>query len=190
MPKTPREMREAIIRNLPKNTGKTFEEWLELVKKGGPKDPKEVRGWLKEKHGLGHGQAGLIAAELTGGPSFARSPESLVDAQYAGPREKLRPIYERLLEAGRDLGKDVRVEPCSGYVPLIRKTQFAVIRASTRDRVDLGLALGDVEPKGRLEVGKVQGAPARITHRIALESPEDVNAEVLRWLKKAYAANG
>ncbi len=54
MPKTPREMREAIIRNLPKNTGKTFEEWLALLKKHGPKDPKEARVWLKEEHGLGH----------------------------------------------------------------------------------------------------------------------------------------
>ncbi|WP_375773594.1 DUF4287 domain-containing protein [Archangium gephyra] len=189
MPKTPREMREAIIRNLQKNTGKTFEEWLAVLKKHGPKDPKEARKWLKEEHGLGHGQAGMISAELVGGPSFAKSPESLVDAQYAGPKEELRPIYEKLLEAAKKLGKDVRVEPCTGYVPLIRKNQFAVIRASTKTRVDLGLALGETEPEGKLEAGKVQGTSERITHRIALQSPKDVNAEVVRWLKRAYAEN-
>jgi hypothetical protein len=189
MPKTPREMREAIIRNLPKNTGKTFEEWVALLKKQGPKDAKEARVWLKEKHGLGHGQAGMISAELVGGPSFTKSPETLVDAQYAGPKAELRPIYEKLLEVARGLGKDVRVEPCTGYVPLLRKNQFAVIRASTKTRVDLGLALGDTEPKGRLEAGKVQGTSERITHKIALESPEDVNTEVQRWLKRAYTEN-
>jgi len=189
MPKTPREMREAIIRNLPKNTGKTLEQWLAVLKKEGPKDPKLARAWLKEKHGLGHGQAGMIAAELTGGPSFTKSPEDLVEAQYAGPKAELRPIYEKLLQAARKLGKDVRVEPCTGYVPLIRKNQFAVIRASTKTRVDLGLALGDAEPEGRLATGKVQGTSERITHRIALESPKDVDAEVLRWLKRAYTEN-
>jgi hypothetical protein len=182
-------MREAIIRNLPKNTGKTLEEWVALLKKQGPKDPKEARTWLEEKHGLGHGQAGMISAELKGGPSFAKSPEVLVDAQYAGLKAELRPIYEKLVEAARKLGEDVRVEPCTGYVPLIRKNQFAIIRASTRTRVDLGLALGETEPKGKLEAGKVQGTSERITHRIALESPEDVNAEVLRWMKRAYADN-
>ncbi|HYO55390.1 DUF5655 domain-containing protein [Archangium sp.] len=189
MPKTPREMREAIIRNLPKNTGKSLEEWVALLKKQGPKDPKEARNWLKEEHGLGHGQAGMIAAELTGGPSFTKSPESLVDAQYAGPKAELRPIYEKLLEAAKKLGKDVRVEPCTGYVPLIRENQFAVIRASTKTRVDLGLALGETEPEGKLEAGKVQGTSERITHRIALQSPKDVDAEVVRWLKRAYAEN-
>ena len=55
--------------------------------------------------------------------------------------------------------------------------------------MDLGLALGETEPEGRLEAGKVQGTSERITHKIALESPQDVNAEVLRWLKRAYADN-
>ena len=38
MPKTPAEMIEAVTRNLPKNTGKTADEWKALLKAKGPKE--------------------------------------------------------------------------------------------------------------------------------------------------------
>jgi predicted transport protein len=190
MPSTPREMRDAIIRNLPAKTGKSLEAWVALLKKSGPKDPKEARVWLKEKHGLGHGQAGMIAAELTGGPEFAvKSGDELVDGQYADKKAGLRPIYDKLAQAARKLGKDVRIEPCKGYVPFMRNKQFAVVRASTATRVDLGLALGGTAVKGKLQEGSVQGTSERITHRIAIGSPAEVDAEVLRWMKLAYEHN-
>ena len=49
MPKSPREMGEAIARNLPAKTGKTFEAWVALTKKDGPADRKEMVAWLKSK---------------------------------------------------------------------------------------------------------------------------------------------
>jgi hypothetical protein len=59
-----------------------------------------------------------------------------------------------------------------------------VIKA-TPARVDLGLALADIEPGGRLLKAKALGGVERITHRIALETLKNVDAEVVRWLKKA-----
>jgi hypothetical protein len=38
MPKSPKEMIEAIQRNLPQKTGRSFEEWVALAKRQGPKD--------------------------------------------------------------------------------------------------------------------------------------------------------
>lgn len=59
---------------------------------------------------------------------------------------------------------------------------------ATRTRVDLGLKLPGVEAAGRLQPSKrVGGGP--ITHAIALASPEDIDDEVLRWLRAAYEAN-
>ncbi len=71
------------------------------------------------------------------------------------------------------------------YVSLVRKRQFGAIQPSTTDRVDLGLVLPGVEPTGRLEATTTVGG-GRVTHRIALRSPKDVDAEVRRWLKVAY----
>jgi hypothetical protein len=51
--------------------------------------------------------------------------------------------------------------------------------------VDLGLVLPGVKPQGRLEATKTVGG-GRVTHRIALRSPKDVDAEAKRWLCEAY----
>ena len=66
---------------------------------------------------------------------------------------------------------------------------FAVIQPTTQTRVDLGLALKGTEPTQRLEAVKRLGND-RITHRIALTAPKQVDAEVRRWLKQAYLTGG
>ncbi len=51
--------------------------------------------------------------------------------------------------------------------------------------MDIGLVVPGVKPQGRLEATKMVGS-GRVTHRIALRSPKDVDAEARRWLKEAY----
>jgi hypothetical protein len=63
---------------------------------------------------------------------------------------------------------------------------FAVIQATTRSRVDLGLRLEHQRPGGRLLAARDLGAA---TVRIPLTRPEDVDAEVLGWLRRAYTEN-
>ena len=62
------------------------------------------------------------------------------------------------------------------------------IQPTTRTRVDLGLRLEAVEPGGRLEPPRGIGQSS-MTHRISLSTPEDVDAEVLDWLGRAYTSN-
>ena len=40
-------MVQAIIRNLPKKTGRSLEEWIQLLRESGPSGEKEQRAWLK-----------------------------------------------------------------------------------------------------------------------------------------------
>lgn len=91
----------------------------------------------------------------------------------------------RRVAAARKLGKDVTPNARKTYVSLVRKRQFGAIQPSTADRVDLGLVLPGVGARGRLEVTTTVGG-GRVTHRIALRSPKDVDAEVRRWLTVAY----
>src|SRR5262249_34397597 len=63
---------------------------------------------------------------------------------------------------------------------------FAVIQATTKSRVDLGLRLEHERPGGRLLAARDLGAA---TLRIPLTRPEDVDAEVLGWLRRAYQEN-
>jgi hypothetical protein len=72
MPKSPKEMIDAVRRNLPQKTGNTFEQWVSLAKKQGPQEQKALTGWLKSKHSLGSVTAHFIALEVVG--------KSVVDA--------------------------------------------------------------------------------------------------------------
>lgn len=181
MPKTPAEMIEAVTRNLQKNTGKTAAEWRALLAKKGPKtDEKAQYAWLRAQ-GLGH----VAAKILSGGLAPYASPDKLVAAQYTGAKQSLRPIYDAVVKAAHKLGTDVTAKPCKTYVPLHRSKTFAIIKPE-RTRVDVGLCLPkSVKPSGRLTVAKHLGSD-RVTHKIALKSPKDVDADLTRWLRAAY----
>jgi len=112
-------------------------------------------------------------------------PAAFVERMYAGRRAALRPIHDRLCRVALALGKDVKVCPCETMVPFYRKFVFAQLRPATATRLDLGLALGDAKPGGRLEaVALSQGD--RITHRISLASAAEIDAEVEARLREAY----
>jgi hypothetical protein len=151
-----------------KNTGKTADEWRALLKKSGPAkgDEKAKYTWFREQ-GVTH----VAARVLSGALEKYDAPDELVDAQYAGAKKALRPIYDAVLKAAKKLGRDVVERPCKTYVPLHRSKTFAVGKS--------------VKPAGRLAVAKHLGSD-RVTHKIELTSPKDVDAEVVRWLKAAY----
>jgi hypothetical protein len=106
---------------------------------------------------------------------------------YSGAKASLRLIYDELLALGRSLGEDVKVCPCQTMVPLYRKHVFAQIKPTTRTRIDLGLALRDTRTPSRLIDTGGFAKKDRITHRIEITSLKDIDAEVKKWLKTAYA---
>jgi hypothetical protein len=63
---------------------------------------------------------------------------------------------------------------------------FAVVQATTKNRVDLGLRLDHERPGGRLLVARDIGAA---TLRIPLAGPGDLDEEALGWLRRAYDEN-
>jgi hypothetical protein len=180
------DMDASYGRKLHERTGKTIEQWIVLVKKDGPDDEKARRAWLKEKHGLTTNYAFWVAERAAGRlGADDYDPEQLVEDLFA-PRPLLRPLYDRLLLIALGLGTDVKACPGKTIVPLYRHHVFAELKPSTKTRLDLGLALGDEPFSGLLldTGGRAKGD--RITHRIAITRAEDVDAEALNWLKKAY----
>jgi hypothetical protein len=180
---------------LPEKTGRSLEEWVSLIEKEGPETEPQRRAWLKAEHGFGTNHAWWLAERATKGAAhwedgnpevYLQAAAGYVDAMYAGPKAALRPLYDRLLEVGRGLGPDVRVCPCKTIVPLYRDNVFAQIKPTTRTRIDFGLSLRGVEPAGRLLSTGGEAKGDRITHRIAVQSPADIDAELERWLRSAY----
>jgi hypothetical protein len=71
-------------------------------------------------------------------------------------------------------------------VPLYRRHVFAEIKPTTRTRIDLGFALRDTPATGRLLDTGGFAKKDRITHRIPITTPEEIDDEVRNWLRKAY----
>jgi hypothetical protein len=191
------EMVQKTIASLKARTGKSLDEWVALVKKSGPKTEKDRREWLKHEHSLPANSAAWIAERAEGKGGDTDSPETYlaaaeryVDEMFGGKRATLRPLYDRLLQLGFSMGKDVEACPCSTIVPLYRNHVFAQIKPAAQTRIDLGFALGARKAEGRLIDTGGYAKKDRITHRIPIESAKDIDAEVKKWMKAAYEADG
>jgi hypothetical protein len=122
--------------------------------------------------------------------AYLKAAEQYVEEMFSGKKAHLRPVYEALLKLGFKLGKDVRVCPCQTIVPLYRKHVFAQIKPTTQTRIDLGFALGNMRtPQRLINTGGFEKKD-RITHRMEIASPADIDDEVKRWLKVAYDFDG
>jgi len=188
-------MMQKCIAELKEKTGRSLEEWTALIKKQGPEDEKGRSAWLKSKHKLGTNNAMWLAERASGKggefddeESYLSSAVRHVEEQYAGPKEKLRPIYDELLKLGKAMGADVKACPCKTIVPLYRKHVFAQIKPTTNTRIDLGFALAHHKgkvPKRLIDTGGL-ARKDRITHRVELKAVEEIDGEVKKWLKAAY----
>jgi hypothetical protein len=129
-----------------------------------------------------------VGRGLAGGDAdaYLESAERDVEAMFSGGKAKLRPLYDALLKLGLKTGKEAKACPCKTIVPLYRKHVFAQIKPTTQTRIDMGFALGDMKPTGRLIDTGGFAKKDRITHRIPISSKEDIDDEVKHWLRVAY----
>jgi hypothetical protein len=192
-------MTQKWVAELRGKTGKSLEEWLALVRSSPAETDRARVAWLKENFGLGTNAAKMMVdyaagkgTEVLDADAYLRAAEANVDAMFAGPRVNLRPIYDRLLGIGLGLGDDVRACPCKTIVPLYRRHVFAEIKPATRTRIDLGFCLRNASDtkSGRLvETGGLAKGD-RITHKIGITSLDDIDDEVLHWLRISYELDG
>lgn len=179
---TPDEATATMLGNLPKKTGKSLGEWHKLLNQSSLDKHGALVKLLKTDHGVTHGFANLIVATYRDtGP---QTDDSVIDAQYAGAKTHLRPIYDALVKAVSGFGEDVEFAPKKAYVSMRSKKQFGLIQPSTKARVDIGLNLSDAKATNRLE--KSGSFNAMVSHRVRLEGLGDVDQQLISWLKKAY----
>ncbi len=186
-------MTQKWIAELKQKTGRSLEDWLKHIKKAGPKAEQDRREWLKAEHGLGTNTAWWLAERADGKGKEAGDPdlylkaaERDVEKMFSGGKAGLRPLYAALLKLGLKTGKEAKACPCQTIVPLYRNHVFAQIKPTTQTRIDMGFALGDLQPQGRLIDTGGFARKDRITHRIPIASLDDIDDEVKHWLKVAY----
>lgn len=183
---TPQEQAATQLANIERDTGLTPAGVAERVRAAGLTKHGQIVTMLKTDHGIGHGNANLLSTKarelLDGGP--ARS-EDLLAAQYAGPKAHLRPILDEIVTAARALDAGVEVVVQKTGVSLRRCRQFAVVKAASSTRVELGLNLPATPHDDRVE--EVSGM---CSHRVNLAHVDDVDDAVLGWLHEAGQGAG
>ena len=184
-----------MIGNLPDKTGKNLDDWIQVLGASGLEKHGELVKLLKTEHGMSHGFANTVAhcyrdpSRIPAGSATAAAggggaPSDPVADQYAGAKAELRPIYEALVAAVNGFGDDVQLAPKKAYVSLRRNKQFGLIQPSTKTRVDVGLNLKGNAPTERLEASG--SFNAMVSHRVRLASVDEVDGELIGWLRQAY----
>lgn len=143
----------------------------------------------------------VYAANLTGVHMFsiddtwsnirfapALSEAEKIKGQYQG-KEELWPIYEKLETAVKEFGDDVTFGIRKTYIALQRGKQFGVIQPSTKRRLDVGLKLPDTAVTDRLQAAGHFGS-GQVSHKVGVTSLDEVDEELLGWLKQAYERVG
>jgi Domain of unknown function (DUF5655)/Domain of unknown function (DUF4287) len=186
---TPDDGLQAQLRNIEASHGRTIDEWIGLIAASGTLRHTEVVALLERDHGLPHGAAHRLSIVARARLSDAGDPatEDFAATLYTGRKASLRPIHHRLMTALSEFGPDIEEAPKKGYVSLRRAKQFAMIKPGG-DHVNVGLILGAVPTAGRLE--PAAGFNALFTHRVRVRDAEEVDAELLTWLRTAYDRAG
>ena len=178
-------LKEMSARLLLERTGEDVAAWNQRIQREGFHNEASLRAWLSQQGVTGYAQS-LLVMEQFGYPDFLlATADDLIEGQYAD-RPQLRPIFEAIVAAAAALG-EITIQARKTYVSLVtpRRT-FARVQPTTRQRVDLALRLAGQKPGGRLLPSKIHES---MPLQISLTTPEEVDAEVIRWLQQAYQEN-
>ena len=179
---------QAYLDNIQAKTGKSPEDFKALAAQKGFLEPGVKAGpivaWLKEDYGLGQGHAMAIVLLLRQASGPKISTEDGISRHFTGNRAHWRKPYDQLVRSLRKFGPDVSLAPTNSYISLLRdRRKFGVVQI-TSDRMDVGIKLKGMPSKGRLEKSGTWNG--MVTHRVRVDDPKQLNAELLSWLHQAY----
>ena len=183
---------ETQLRNIQSKTGKTLDELSKIVKKTGLTKHGEIRERLKRDLSLGHGDANSLVHYVlkSDGKSAAQAksatPKDVISEIYSGAKDDLRPIHDKLMAAIEGFGP-FEIAPKKGYISLRRKKQFAMIGPATKTRVEVGLNIKGLTTNSRL---KEMPPASMCQYKVAVTDPQEVDKELIDWIKRAYESAG
>lgn len=168
-------------------TGKTQADFEALAAEKGLNSYDELMAWLKVEHELNPGQANTIAQLILYSNTEAPDKSANVAPHFAGKKAIWRATYDALLAETAGFGDDVGIAPTKSYISLTRGgKKFAIVDVATAERLDIGIKLKEAAPTGRFEAAGSWNI--MVTHRVRIHEPQQLDAEVLAWLKQAYDA--
>lgn len=172
----------SVRAGLERDTGRTLAEWTAIARTCPETAHRARLKWLKDHHGLLQNRASQVLGEAFGSVSAWSQPEALIETLWSDPAS--RAIFSAVAEAALDLPEVVQTAR-KGYAAWSRKVQFAALRPLKGGKAMLGLAV--VPGVGaNLEAPRSESWSERLTARLRLADPADVNADVRALLRAAW----
>lgn len=178
---------QAYLDTVKAKTGKTPDDFARLAADKGLTRHGEVIAWLKAEFELGHGHANAIASVLLKPGFKTTSPDDRLDKLFSGKKTAWREAYDQLATQIAAFGPDAAAEANATYVNLLRgKKKFGIVQPGSARRLDIGIKLKTRPPEGRFEAAGAWNA--MVTHRVGVDDPAQIDAELIAWLRAAYDA--
>jgi hypothetical protein len=178
------------LANIQKKTGRTLDELFDRLAATGLEKHGQLRDAAKNELGLGHGDANTLVTIFRRSSGAAAAPpagpDQATDALYSGPKADLRPIHDQIIVAIEGFGS-FEIAPKKTYLSLRRSKQFAMVGPATRTQVEVGLNVKDLPAADRLKPQKPGGM---CQYKVRLASLDDVDAELVGWIRAAFDAAG
>ncbi len=179
---------QAYLDNVKAKTGKTPEDFIKLAAEKGLTKHGELVAWLKSDFGLGHGHANAITRVILSADAPTVSLDEQIDKLFSGGKAVWRKPYDALLKQMKQFGSDVNVASTKSYISLLRGDKKFAVVAVTSDRLDIGIKRKGTPPTDRFEDSGTWNA--MVTHRVRIDDPKQIDAELLLWLRSAYDSAG
>lgn len=153
-----------------------------MVKRSKIEKHLEIINYLKAEYGFSYGFANFVALKTKKSDAASINDLDLLSNQYKG-KEYLKPIYDKLISKILTFGKDIQIAPKKAYVSLVCKKQFATLNPAAKTRFEIEIILEGQKPEGKLELEKPN---AMCSHKINITSIDEIDKEVIKWIKSAY----
>jgi len=173
----------SVRANLERETGKTLDQWVEIVRRECPETRSKARNdWLKATYGIGQNRAATIFGVAFPSEMGWDDADGLRAALWADPASAA--VLKALEAAIADL-PDVVTGQRKGYTAWSRKSQFAAAKPLKGGGVALGLALTP-DASARLAEPRNESWSERLKAKLVLATPAEVDTALKALLKSAW----
>lgn len=173
----------SVRANLQRETGKTLEEWVEIVRRECKETkPRARTDWLKAHYGVGVNRAATIFSVAFPSEMGWDDAEGLRAALWTDPAS--RAVLEAVEAAVADFPGLVTGQR-KGFTAWSNKAQFAALKPVKGGQAVLGLALTP-DASSRLVEPRNESWSERLKAKLALASPAEVDDEVRALLRMAW----
>lgn len=107
-----------------------------------------------------------------------------IKAHFEGKDAAVRQIYDRVLKSAQKFGA-VGEDPKKTSIHLVNRTAFAGV-ATRKSAIILTVKSDRKLSSPRMHKSE-QTSASRFHHEVRLTSPAEVDSELVKWLKDAYA---